>query len=103
MTGLPSLPSFLIKRLSLEENELLVQDHPGSRQKVATHTCPIGSPQCSALTPEVRHPPLCARDVWGQPTHLTAVHVAVLGMKQVRGVHHRGELDTVWSFAVFGL
>ena len=58
-----SLPSFLIKRLRLEEIKLLVQDHPGSGQNVATHICPIRSPRCSALTPEAHYPLLCARDV----------------------------------------
>jgi hypothetical protein len=31
------------------------------------------------------------------------MHVAVLGVDQVWGVNHSGELDTVWSFTVFGL
>lgn len=44
-----------------------------------------------------------AQDEWGERTHLVAMHIAILGMNQIWGVNHCGELDTVWFFTVFGL
>ena len=38
-----------------------------------------------------------------EDAHLVAMQVAVLGVNQVWGVNHRGELDTVWFLTVFSL